>query len=212
MCYKENMENKQPKINVIIPVYNQDRLVIRAIDSVPKSEDIEVIVIDDCSTDYTLKNVRNYEIGHPQQHIRVYHNDKNMGVGHTVNRGYDLANAEYIVLLGSDDYFYTSAFIDIMSDLDGTDLVYFNLRLNNGYIWKLNDDTKHNYCGSTKFIRREFLGDTRCPELRAREDWYFYNELLKKKPTEKFTNKVVKHYNFPRKGSLTWIACNGFKD
>lgn len=210
MCYKENME--KTKATVIIPAYNQEILVIRAIDSIPKRDDIEIIVIDDCSTDKTLENVKNYSDEHKDQNIRIYHNEKNRGVGFTVNRGYDLAKGEYVVLLGSDDYFYSEEFSEIMKELDGTDLVYFNLKLNDGSIWKLNNDTKHNYCGSVKFMRREFISETRCPEMRAREDWYFYQELLKKNPTEKFTDRVVKHYNFPRENSLTWIACNGFKN
>ena len=199
------------KVSVIVPVYNQQFLVVKAIDSIPKRNDIEIIVIDDCSTDNTFEVVTDYIRSKKINNVRLFHNDRNKGVGYTVNRGYDNANGEYIVLLGSDDYFYTEEFNDILSELDGTDLVYFNLKLNNGNIWQLNNETKHGYCGSTKFMRREFVGDTRCPELRAREDWDFYKELLKKNPTEKFTGKIVKHYNFPREGSLTWIACDGFK-
>lgn len=197
---------------MIIPAYNQEVLVIKAIDSVPKRDNIEIIVINDCSTDKTLENVKKYASEHKEQNIRVYHNEENKGVGFTVNRGYDLAVGEYIVLLGSDDYFYTDEFVKIMKELDGTDLVYFNLQLNDGYIWQLNDKTKHDYCGSTKFMKRSFIGKTRNPEMRAREDYYFYQALLRKTPTEKFTGRVVKHYNFPRENSLTWIACNGFKE
>jgi len=175
--------------------------------------EIEIIVIDDCSTDKTLENLKEYTKQNPTQNIKVLHNEKNRGVGYTVNRGYDEATGEYMVLIGSDDYFYTETFRDVMqNELDGTDLVYFDLRLNDGYVWNVDEKMKTQYCGSTKFMRREFVGDTRNPEMRAREDYYFYQELLKKNPTEKFTHKVVKHYNFPREGSLTWIACNGFKD
>ena len=47
------------KVSIIIPVYNQEELVIMALDSIPKQrEDIEVIVIDDGSTDDTLKNLQ----------------------------------------------------------------------------------------------------------------------------------------------------------
>ena len=200
------------KVTVIIPVFNQEELVIKAIDSVPKRDDIEIIVIDDGSIDNTWKNLIKYRKEHPKLfNLILLYNEENKGVGYTVNKGYDNANGEYVVLLGSDDYFYTDKFEEIIKELDGTDLVYFNLELNDGYIWHLDEKMKTEYCGSTKFIRREFLGKTRNPELRAREDWYFYNDLLKKKPTEKFTDKLIKHYNFPREGSLTWIACNGFK-
>lgn len=201
------------KVSIIIPVYNQEELVLRTLDSIPRMGEIEIIVIDDCSTDKTLENLEEYAKLNSNQNIKVLHNEKNRGVGYTVNRGYDEATGEYMVLIGSDDYFYTETFRDVMqNELDGTDLVYFDLRLNDGYIWNVDEKMKTEYCGSTKFMRREFVGDTRNPEMRAREDYYFYQELLKKNPTEKFTHKVVKHYNFPREGSLTWIACNGFKD
>lgn len=201
------------KVSIIIPVYNQEELVLRTLDSIPCMGEIEIIVIDDCSTDKTLENLEEYAKLNSTRNIKVLHNEKNQGVGYTVNRGYDEATGEYMVLIGSDDYFYTETFRDVMqNELDGTDLVYFDLRLNDGYVWNVDEKMKTEYCGSTKFMRREFVGDTRNPEMRAREDYYFYQELLKKNPTEKFTHKVVKHYNFPREGSLTWIACNGFKD
>lgn len=203
----------EAKVSVIIPVYNQEKLVLRTLDSIPRMGEIEIIVIDDCSTDKTLENLEEYAKLDSTRNIKVLHNEKNRGVGYTVNRGYDEATGEYMVLIGSDDYFYTETFRDVMqNELDGTDLVYFDLRLNDGYVWNVDEVMKTEYCGSTKFMRREFVGDTRNPEMRAREDYYFYQELLKKNPTEKFTHKVVKHYNFPREGSLTWIACNGFKD
>lgn len=199
------------KVSVIIPVYNQEMLVIRALTSIPRRDDVEIIVIDDASTDNTWKYLTMYQVicG---KNLTILKNDENKGVGYTVNRGYDEAKGEYVVLLGSDDYFYPEMFEKTMKELDGTDLVYFNLELNDGFIWELNEKMKIEYCGSTKFIRREFLGDTRNPEMRAREDYYFYNELLDKNPTEKFTGLTVKHYNFPREGSLTWEACNGFKE
>ena len=199
------------KVSVIIPVYNQEMLVIRALSSIPRRDDVEIIVIDDASTDDTWKYLTMYWTlcG---ENLTILKNDENRGVGYTVNRGYNEAKGEYVVLLGSDDYFYPEMFTKAIEELDGTDLVYFNLELNDGFIWELNEKMKGEYCGSTKFIRKDFLGSTRNPEMRAREDYYFYNELLKKNPTEKFTGLVVKHYNFPREGSLTWEACNGFKE
>ena len=132
-------------------------------------------------------------------------NEENRGVGYTINRGYDKAVGEYVVALGSDDYFYTEQFEQAMEELDGTDLVYFNLRTNNGDVWELCPANKRELCGSTKFMKRSFLGDSRCPDKRMAEDLDLYNELLKKNPTEKFTNITVKHYNFPREGSLSNI-------
>lgn len=196
------------KCTIIIPVYNQEKLVIRALDSIPRLDNIEVIVIDDGSTDNTWNNLLDYRNKHISDiNIILLYNTKNKGVAYTVNKGYDNAKGEYIVLLGSDDYFYTEEFNKCLEKLDGTDLIYFNLKVNNGDIWKVTPETKETICGSVKFMRKDFIRDTRCPiDKRAGEDWFFYQELLKKKPTEKFTGLIVKHYNFPRKDSLTNLA------
>ena len=52
------------KLSVIIPVYNQQDLVIRALESIPAREDIEIIVIDDYSTDNTWNNLLDYRNEH----------------------------------------------------------------------------------------------------------------------------------------------------
>lgn len=189
------------KLTVIIPVYNQEKLVIRALDSIPYDDRIEIILIDDASIDETLYTIREYQCN-SEKNIAILTNLTNQGVGYSVNRGIDEAHGEYIVLLGSDDYF-----IDIpLDELDGTDLIYFDLRINDGSYFELNDTTKYGYCGSTKFIRRKFIGNLREPNIRQGEDYWFYKELMKKQPTEKFLHRAIKHYNYPRENSLTWEA------
>lgn len=189
------------KISVIIPVYNQEVLVLKALDSIPKNDDIEIIVINDCSTDNTLNVLYEYQ---QSRDIIILNNETNRGVGYTVNRGYDIAQGEYIVLLGSDDYFITEEFNKVYPYLNGTDLVYFNLRINDLTVWRVNEVSSRGYVGSVKFMRREFIGNTRCPDKRQAEDFDFFQELLKKNPTEFFTDLTIKHYNFPREGSLYW--------
>lgn len=197
------------KVTVGIPVYNQENLIIRAIDSIPKRDDIEILVIDDGSTDDTWIKLLDYRNTHPQLNLILLHNEENKNVGYTVNRIYDNATGEYIVLLGSDDYFYTDEFEKCLEMLDGTDLIYFDVRVNNGDIWQLTEESKKELCGSYKFMKRNFIGDTRCPEIQTAEDKPFYNELLSKNPTEKFTHIVLKHYNHPREGSLTDLVRKG---
>lgn len=199
------------KLSVIIPVYNQEGLILRAIQSVPPMSDIEVIVVDDCSNDGTYEVVRLYQ-AYSNANIIVLRNDKNMGVGYTVNRGLDVAQGEYVVLLGSDDYFVNLDFGIL--ELDGTDLIYFPLEINDGTFIVINDENKFGYCGSVKFMRRELIGGLRNPEIRQGEDWYFYKELMKKSPTEKFLDKDImyKHYNYPRRNSLTDLAKRGIMD
>lgn len=197
------------KISVCIPVYNQENLIIRAIQSIPKRDDIEIIVIDDGSTDDTWNKLIDYREKHPEINLVLLYNEENKGVAYTINRCYDVATGDYIVALGSDDYFYKDKFEKIIDELDGTDLVYFDMKINNGDIWEINNNSKMVLVGSVKFIRREFLGDTRCPDFKSGEDKYFYWRLLEKKPTEKFTHICLKHYNHPRNGSLTDLVRKG---
>lgn len=200
------------KVTVIIPVYNQEELVIRAINSIPKRDDIEIIVIDDASTDNTWNSLVYYrENNNGLNNLVLLYNNENKGVGYTINKGLDNAHGEYIVLLGSDDYFITDEFTNIVDNHLGVyDLVYFNLEINDGTIFRVNKVTSRtNYVGSVKFMKREFIGEIRNPELRAIEDYYFNRSLIEKNPTELFTNRVIKHYNFPREGSLTDLSLKG---
>ena len=193
------------KLTIIIPVFNQEKLLLRALDSIPRRKDIEVIVVDDGSTDKTWDNLMEYSEQNKSLNIVCLFNPDNKGVGYAVNKGLEEAIGEYIVLLGSDDYFYTDRLEKAMEELDGTDLIYFDLEINNGDVWKVNEESKDALCGSVKFMKHKFVGRTRCPEIRYAEDKEFYKKLMAKNPTEKFLNVAIKHYNFPREGSLQYL-------
>lgn len=196
----------KPKVSVIIPCYNQENLIIKALESIPKRDDVEIIVIDDGSIDNSFYNARNWAVKN-YKNFSIWRNYTNKGVAYTVNRGYDLAEGEYVVLLGSDDYFYTDKFEECLEKLDGKyDIVYFDLQINNGDILHADiETTRNNLVGSIKFIKRSFLGDVRCPVgVQFGEDAEMHFKLLEKKPKELFTGIVAKHYNFPRENSLCW--------
>ena len=198
------------KVSIIIPVYNQEELVIRALESIPVRDDIEIIVINDASTDNTLQNVFDFKEKHKDMNIRVVTNVTNKGLGLTKNIGYDIAEGEYIHQLDSDDYLYTDEYVKVLDQLDGTDIVYMNLKTNDGTVFNINAETQRGYCaGTARFIRREFLGESRCPAVKAGEDWYLNEDLQKKQHTDKFTGIVGYHYNFPREGSLYDLMCKG---
>lgn len=196
------------KLTVIVPVWNQEKLLQRALESIPQRDDIEILIINDGSTDKTLEIAEAFQKTRPN--VRIITNEKNLGLGATKNVGYDNALGDYINQLDSDDYFYTDAYNKAIDQLDGTDMVYMDLKINNGNVWRVTDETKHLWCGGTlRFIRREFLGESRCPEVKAGEDWFLNEELQKKPHTDKFTGIVAYHYNFPRKDSLCDLRNRG---
>lgn len=90
-----------PKVSVVMPVYNAERFLKEAMDSIlgQTFSDFEFIIIDDASTDSSVDIIRSYN----DSRIRFYQNEINKGVAATLNRGLDLANGEYIARMDSDD-------------------------------------------------------------------------------------------------------------
>lgn len=200
------------KLSIIVPVYNQQDLIIRALESIPKRKDIEVVIVNDGSTDNTYNRCLKWMIEEQELKVKIC-SQVNKGLGSAKNLGFESATGEYITQLDSDDYLITEEYEKVLNELDGTDMIYCNLELNSGEVFKLTPETQSKYCsGCVRFIKRSFLGKTRCPEIRATEDWYLNQELQKKPHTEKYTNITAYHYNFPREGSLYDIYVKGGKD
>ncbi|WP_424769043.1 glycosyltransferase [Paenibacillus sp. sgz302251] len=97
----EDEERERPFFSVIIPTYNRERYIGKAIRSVLQqtSKDYEIIVVDDGSTDQTAKIVNSFG----SQVRYVY--QKNQGPSEARNTGIRLARGTYIALLDSDDQF-----------------------------------------------------------------------------------------------------------
>ncbi len=100
--------NTIPKISIIIPVYNVEEYLRECLDSVLNQDftDIELVCIDDCSTDGSLAILLDYK--EKDKRIIVVENRNNIGLGATRNVGIDIAQGEYLYFLDSDDYLYSS--------------------------------------------------------------------------------------------------------
>lgn len=90
-------------VSVVIPAYNTEKTIEKAIQSVlvQTYSDIEVIIIDDCSQDGTLKIAASY--AQKDNRIKVFQNQVNMGVAFSRNRGVKEAVGDWIAFLDSDD-------------------------------------------------------------------------------------------------------------
>ncbi len=91
-----------PHVSVVIPTYNSEAYVAEAIQSAldQSYRDIEVIVVDDGSTDGTEKIVRAFP------HPVIYHRQENRGAGAARTLGVERASGEWIAFLDSDDVWY----------------------------------------------------------------------------------------------------------
>lgn len=199
------------KLSIIVCVYNQEELVVRALDSIPRRGDVEVVIVNDGSSDNTRGVIDKYVADHGDLMFTVAHLEKNGGLGHAKNVAYSLCHGDYIGELDSDDYLYTEEYNNVIDGIDyDYDIIGYNLKSNDGTIFDLNEDTVHGLCaGILRMIKRDFMGDCRCPEIKAGEDWYLNEELMKKNPKIMYTHVIAYHYNFPREGSLFDLMVKG---
>ncbi|NQN51123.1 glycosyltransferase [Streptococcus suis] len=93
-----------PKVSIIIPVYNTEKYISECITSILSQNlsDIELLLVDDCSTDTSLSILREFEQKDPR--VTVIESSKNTGVGEARNKGIELATGQFISFVDSDDY------------------------------------------------------------------------------------------------------------
>ena len=93
--------NKQPAITVFMPVYNAEKYLKEAIDSILNQtfQNFELFIIDDGSTDESVKIIE----GYTDWRIRLIHNYGNKGLPYTRNRGLNLARGKYLAIMDADD-------------------------------------------------------------------------------------------------------------
>lgn len=120
-----------PKVSVILPVYNAERYLREAVDSVLSQtfSDFELIILNDHSSDGTESILLSYE----DPRIVYVKNEENLGVARTLNKGLTLAQGEYIARMDADDISLPGRFAAQVEYLDshpntavvGTDLERF---------------------------------------------------------------------------------------
>lgn len=111
-----NTSSKKPRVTVLIPVYNGEKYIHGAITSILAQTytHLELLIVDDGSTDRTVGIVKDYEDGR----VRLIQNEKNAGPCATRNRGIQAAAGEYIAMLDADDIACPDRLAEQVSFLD----------------------------------------------------------------------------------------------
>lgn len=92
----------EPLVSVIIPAYNCEKYIGKAVESALEQDvPLEVLIIDDCSADGTEKEIKRY-LDIPYLHY--YKNEKNLGAAASRNKGVKYAVGKYVAFLDSDDW------------------------------------------------------------------------------------------------------------
>ena len=105
------------KVSIIIPVYNNSKYLRDCLNSVLKQtlDNIEIIAIDDCSTDDSFDILKEYQSKY-QEKLKIIRNNKNMGVGYTRNLGISLSSGKYIGFVDGDDYINPRMYEDMYNN------------------------------------------------------------------------------------------------
>lgn len=127
-------------ISVIMPTYNRADYLMPAIKSVLDQDapcELELIIVDDCSTDATENSIR----GIKDARVKYLKNHKNIGAAASRNRGIELAGGQYIAFIDSDTYWYKNKLSDqlaLMEQCRGSNVkvIYSGFRKQQRNGWK----------------------------------------------------------------------------
>lgn len=168
------------KVSVIVPVYNVEKYLRKCLDSIINQtyKDIEIILVDDGSTDNSSKICDDY--ASRDERIYVIHNS-NHGVSYSRNCGIKIATGKYILFIDSDDIVDDSYIYELVNaNKNGFyDLVICNI--NDFYIRK--KDT------TFRKIHEELLTG------RFFDDYYYLINLLRVPVVKLYKTKIIKNNN-----------------
>ena len=162
-------------VSVIITTFNYGKYIERAIrsciDQTLDNSHYEIIIVNDCSTDFTEKILENYE-----SEVRVFNLKKNIGLSAARNFGIKQSKGQFIVFLDADDYFHKSLlgveklFLEENNKLDAVSVDYFQVDERGNHQKYFNAEKNPIACGI--MFRKDLLYDVGLydEKFRAREE------------------------------------------
>ena len=226
---------KEPFFSIVITAYNTEKYIKQCICSVinQKLGNCEIIIVDDCSSDNTLKIAEEFS-----NRVKIIKSQSNMGVWHSRNQALNIARGDYIFFLDGDDWIADNALDIAYKELskNRVDVLfcpyvvfwqnknkyrYFNPKYRLKKLRKLKRpfDKKTpakilystNYEVCTKFYKRSFLleNNIKFKELKYAEDLPFYYEVLFFAKSFSYLKKPCYFYRKGHKESLANSISDG---
>lgn len=193
-----------PKFSIIIPAYNAENHIRKALDSIKSQtfKDYELIVVCDSCNDRTEEIAKEY--GAITDSVG-FHQD-----GYTRNRGIDMATGEWILFMDDDDWWLHEF---VLEQLDGKlkehsdiDVLCFSFIFKG---WKYaspkGNNGDHWIATWNKCWRREFVGDSRFSFKHSISDRDFHKSVMRKHPRIYDWDMPMYYYNYLRPGSISEI-------
>lgn len=199
------MKPKKVRFSIIICVYNVEKYIDKAIESVLSQDfkDYELIILNDGSTDNTLGVVKKYT----DKRIRVINCKQNRGLSCARNKAVSKAEGEYILYLDGDDTLYENTTLSKINDTIGNeklDLIYFGVQYigsnnNKAYIPNEENSSREariacdmHFAVASKCWRREFLKEKNITFIEG----MYYEDMVYSIKASIFADKL-KYGSFP---------------
>lgn len=204
--------NKQDLVSVVTPVYNSEKYIKKTIDSVlaQSYENLELILVDDCSTDYSKKIIEDYK--QKDSRIKLISLKKNSGAAIARNTGIKKATGNFIAFIDSDDqwneeklekqlkfmkinnYGFTFTAYEMVKDAKKIKNVIVPEKI------EYKGLLKNTVIGcSTVMINKDIIGDFKMPNVRKGQDTLTWLKILENEPFAYGLNSTLTKYRIGNK-------------
>lgn len=172
------------KYSIVVPVYNAENTIERCVESIIANnmDNIEIILIDDCSKDSSLEKCK--ALAEKYKQIVVIHHDTNKGVSYARNTGIYAAKGKYTLFVDSDDWIdslYCNTFDRYISENPDSFLIC-------GYV---NHDEKYN--GRTDIIGWNDIGEYKVSNIKTELEVIYRSNLLQQLWNKLFITEIIQN-------------------
>lgn len=211
------------KVSVIVPVYNTAKYLPKCLESLIKQSyvNLEIVIVDDGSTDESLKICREYQ--KKNEKIKLIHKE-NGGLSDARNWGMKYSTGEYLTFVDSDDYLEQDAIKILMKLIKKYD-ADISLCLRKGHLINSNEiivsngskmlmHVLYNSCFEAwgKIYKRELIGEDTFPVGVIHEDLYAIPQIIIKSKKCVIVHKGLYNYTIREDSIMAMVVKTGLED
>lgn len=129
-----------PLVSIAMCTYNGEQFIREQLDSLIAQDyqNLEIIIVDDCSTDSTYAILTTYAPAH--ESIELYSNSKNLGFKRNFERALKLCNGSFIALCDQDDIWFSNKITTLVNEIKSNMLIFSNSSIIDKYGETLNTE------------------------------------------------------------------------